>query len=118
MLPSVSVRNLLGSDTVSKQGNSLAAPTTSENVKVAAEVEGASRGERASLDKDNGGRDNEEGPKGGKLEGVGSRGGLVTPQQLVKGRMGALWIGWTAEELEDLSAKKCHNVYQRGFPSH
>jgi len=26
----------------------------------------------------------------------------VTPQQLVKGRIGALWMGWTAEELEDL----------------
>ena len=30
----------------------------------------------------------------------------MTPQQLVKGRIGALWIGWTAEELEDLNAKK------------
>jgi len=26
----------------------------------------------------------------------------VTPQQLVKGMIGALWIGWTADELEDL----------------
>ena len=33
---------------------------------------------------------------------MGSRGGLVTPQQLVKGKIGALWMGWTAEELEDL----------------
>ena len=34
---------------------------------------------------------------------MGSKGGLVTPQQLVKGMMGALWNGWTAEELEDLT---------------
>ena len=40
----------------------LTAPTTSGNVNVATEVEGASTGDRASLDKDNGGRDNDEGP--------------------------------------------------------
>jgi len=63
VLLSVSVRDLLGSVTAC-MGNSLAAPTTSGNVKVATEVEGANRGERAGLDKDNGGRDNEKGPKG------------------------------------------------------
>ena len=104
VLPSVSVRDLLGSNTVSMEG-SLTAPTTSGNVNVATEVEGASTGERASLDKDSGGRvnDDEEGPKGGKFEGVGRRGGLVTPQQLVKGMIGALWMGWTADELVDLN---------------
>jgi len=97
VLPSVSVRDLLGSITVS-----IAAANTSGNVNVATEVVGASAGERANLVKDSGGRENEEGTQGGKFEGVGRRGGLVTPQQLVKGRIGALWIGWTAEELEDL----------------
>lgn len=61
VLPSVSVRDLLGSETDSI-GRSLTAPTTSGNVKVATAVEGASTGERASLDKDSGGRDNDEGP--------------------------------------------------------
>ena len=91
---------------------SLTAPTTSGNVNVATEVEGASTGERASLDKDSGGRvnDDEEGPKGGKFEGVGRRGGLVTPQQLVKGMIGALWMGWTADELVDLNTHFSHSV--------
>ena len=60
-LPSVSVRDLLGSVTFSME-RFLTAPTTSGNVNVATEVEGASTGDRASLDKDNGGRDNDEGP--------------------------------------------------------
>ena len=113
VLPSVSVRDLLGSNTVSMEG-SLTAPTTSGNVNVATEVEGASTGERASLDKDSGGRvnDDEEGPKGGKFEGVGRRGGLETPQQLVKGMIGALWMGWTADELVDLNTHFSHSVHK------
>ena len=96
----------------------MAAATTSGNVNVATEVVGASAGERANLDKESGGRENEEGPQGGKFEGVGNRGGLVTPQQLVKGRIGALWIGRTAEELEDLNAKELHNfVHQNRVPT-
>jgi len=61
VLPSVSVRDLLGSVTFSME-RFLTAPTTSGNVNVATEVEGASTGDRASLDKDKGGRDNDEGP--------------------------------------------------------
>ena len=57
----MSVRDLLGSVTDSI-GRSLTAPTISGNVKVATEMEGAFTGERASLDKDSGGRDNDEGP--------------------------------------------------------
>lgn len=64
-LPSVSVRDLLGSVTASMD-RSLAAATTSGNVNVAAEEEGAITGERASLAEDSGGSENEEGPKGGK----------------------------------------------------
>ena len=30
----------------------------------------------------------------------------MTPQQLVKGMIGALWIGCTADELEDLKSAK------------
>ena len=88
-LPSVSVRDLLDSITASMD-KSLVAATTSGNVNMATEVDGASTGERANLADSSGGSDKEEGPKGGNWEGVGSRGGLVTPQQLVRGRIGAL----------------------------
>ena len=58
----MSVCDLLGSVTPV----SIAAATTSGNVNVATEVEGAGTGEKANLDQESGGRDDEEGPKGGK----------------------------------------------------
>ena len=64
-LPSVSVRDLLDSITASMD-KSLVAATTSGNVNMATEVDGASTGERANLADGSGGSDKEEGPKGGK----------------------------------------------------
>ena len=60
----MSVRDLLGSVKASID-ESLATATTSGNVNVAKEVEGASTGERVNLAEDSGGCENEEGPKGG-----------------------------------------------------
>jgi len=91
VLHSVSLRDLLSSERTSEEKFSLAAaPTTSGNVKVATEAEGAG-GERASLE--SGGRESKEGPNAGKFDGVGKRGGLEAPQQLVRGSIGALWTG-------------------------
>ena len=56
----MSVRDLLGSVSVS-----LAAATTSGNVNETTEVEGVCTGERANLEKESGGKDNEEGTQGG-----------------------------------------------------
>ena len=91
VLHSVSLRDLLRLERTSPEKFSLvAAPMTSGNVKVATEAEGAG-GERASLE--SGGRENKERPNAGKFDGVGKRGGLEAPQQLVRGSMGALWTG-------------------------
>ena len=91
VLHSVSLRDLLSSERTSKEKFSLAPPpTTSGNVKVATEAEVAG-GERASLE--SGGRETNEGPNVGKFDGMGKRGGLEAPQQLVRGSIGALWTG-------------------------
>ena len=88
VLHSVSLRDLLRSERTSAEKFSLAAaPTTSGNVKVAHGAEGAG-GDRASLE--SGGRESNEGPNAGKFDGVGKRGGLEAPQQLVRGSIGAL----------------------------
>ena len=88
VLHSVSLRDLLRSERTSTERFSLAAaPTTSGNVKVAHGAEWAG-GERAGLE--SGGRESNEGPNVGKFDGVGKRGGLEAPQQLVKGSIGAL----------------------------
>ena len=90
VLHSVSVRDLLRSENNPAEKFSLAAaPTTSGNVKVATEVECAG-GERANFDAERGRRGISKGPYGGKFEGVGRRGGLEDPQQLVRGSIGAL----------------------------
>ena len=91
VLHSVSLRDLLRLERTSPEKFSLvAAPMTSGNVKAATEAQGAG-GERASLE--SGGRETNEGPNAGKFDGVGKRGGLEAPQQLVRGSMGALWTG-------------------------
>ena len=91
VLHSVSLRDLLRLERTSPEKFSLvAAPMTSGNVKAATEAQGAG-GERASLE--SAGRENKEGPNAGKFDGVGKRGGLEAPQQLVRGSMGALWTG-------------------------
>ena len=91
VLHSVSLRDLLRLERTSPEKFSLvAAPMTSGNVKAATEAQGAG-GERASLE--SGGRESNEGPNAGKFDGVGKRGGLEAPQQLVRGSMGALWTG-------------------------
>jgi len=91
VLHSVSLRDLLRLERTSPEKFSLVeAPMTSGNVKAATEAQGAG-GERASLE--SAGRENKEGPNAGKFDGVGKRGGLEAPQQLVRGSMGALWTG-------------------------
>ena len=91
VLHSVSLRDLLRLERTSPEKFSLvAAPMTSGNVKAATETQGAG-GERASLE--SAGRENKEGPNAGKFDGVGKRGGLEAPQQLVRGSIGALRTG-------------------------